>query len=87
MGRRLERHLDLDLIARMEASGRPEKPRRMAKVRAIRHGDTYRGARRNAAGRSFEPLTVNQIEWRTLCPRIIPLNRSAKWTSPPGDYR
>lgn len=88
MGRRLERHLDLDLIARMEAGGKPQKRTPLTKVRAIRHTDSYRGARRNAAGRhEFKPLTEFIIKARTLCPRIISLNRSAKWMSLPADYR
>lgn len=46
--RTLARKLDLDLIARIEASGAPEKPRKISRNKKPRKADTYRGARRNA---------------------------------------
>jgi hypothetical protein len=50
--RTLLRKLDLDLIARIEASGRPEKPKKITRKKKPREADTYRGARRNALRRS-----------------------------------
>lgn len=76
--RRLMRALDPDLIARIEASGKPAKPKKTP-VRAIRHADTYRGARRLFQGKSFTPATAEIIKWRTSCPRQIGLNRSHHW--------
>jgi hypothetical protein len=46
--RTLLRKLDLDLIDRLEASGTPEKPKKITRTKKPRLADTYRGARRNA---------------------------------------
>jgi hypothetical protein len=46
--RTLLRKLDLDLIDRLEASGRPEKSKKITRNKKPRLADTYRGARRNA---------------------------------------
>lgn len=44
----LERHLDADLIARIESSGPIKKPARKPPKNKPRHASTYRGAIRNA---------------------------------------
>jgi hypothetical protein len=48
VSRTLLRKLDIDLIDRLEASGTPEKPKRIARKKKPRMAETYRGARRNA---------------------------------------
>jgi hypothetical protein len=45
---RLERHLDLDLIARLR-SGVKHEPKGLRQQKPPRRAETYRGARRNAA--------------------------------------
>ena len=49
MGRRLERHVDWDLVERIEANGPIVKPRKFKTVKVPRPADSYRGAKRNAA--------------------------------------
>lgn len=49
MGRRLERHVDWDLVERIEANGPIVKPRKFKTVKTPRPADSYRGAKRNAA--------------------------------------
>lgn len=49
MGRRFHRHLDEDLIAKMEGGWRPkDSVQPLKKQKPPRHASTYRGARRNA---------------------------------------
>jgi hypothetical protein len=43
----LTRKLDLDLIARIEASGPPKKVAKVTRTKPPRDASTYRGARRN----------------------------------------
>ena len=77
--RTLARHLDHDLIARIEASGRPEQPKRAARKKTPRLGWTYRGARRNEArktGAVMRRAGPEPIE--TMLPMPL-LNRSDKW--------
>jgi hypothetical protein len=45
--RTLARRLDLDLIARIEASGPPKKVTKVKTTKEPREAATYRGARRN----------------------------------------
>ncbi|MBO4228048.1 hypothetical protein [Bradyrhizobium neotropicale] len=75
--RTLDRSLDADLIARIEASGRPMKPARTVKVRATRHANTYRGARRNASRGGVWKGAPRLMAWDW--PPAIRLNRSRKW--------
>ena len=60
MGRRFERHLDLDLIAKIEAGQDPrQEPKGLKKVKEPRPAASYRAARRNTILRR-ERLTWNQ---------------------------
>jgi len=77
--RTLLRKLDSDLIARIEASGRPEKPKKRPLLRKPRNGESYRGARRNATratGAVMLRLGPEPIE--SIAPAAY-LNRSDKW--------
>lgn len=55
-GNALQRHLDTDLIERLEASGRPEPRKRAVSRRTPRPAGSYRGARRNEARISKKPM-------------------------------
>ena len=47
---RLERKLDIDLIAKIENGWKPHSnPEPVKRLKPIRTADSYRGARRNAA--------------------------------------
>jgi hypothetical protein len=75
---RLERHLDLDLIARVEAGIRHE-PKPIKKVKPPRPASDYRGARRNAQrGFTWQPK-VRATAPRFSPPSVVRLNRSTKW--------
>ncbi len=78
--RTLLRKLDHDLIARIEASGRPEKPRRSTKKKAPRAADSYRGARRNDDRVKGWPSATFAKSRPLAHPIFIPLNRSDKWS-------
>lgn len=53
MGRRLDRHLDTDLIERMELGWKPsKKTRTKRRTKTARSGASYRASRRNAALRA-----------------------------------
>ena len=74
---RLERHLDQDLIDRMEAGWTPTSVKKVPKKpKPPRPAATYRGARRNAARgstwRGYQP------DGRFYRPPIR-MNRSKKW--------
>lgn len=70
---RLERKLDLDLIARMEAGGRPKQQTKTRKNKP-RKAETYRAARRNAMrGSVWKGIDPTHIQTH-----VITLNRSRK---------
>ena len=86
---RLERHLDVDLIERMEAGWAPPSKEARAdeaerrKVNAPRLGKTYRPTRRNWALRDLKTV------WKGARPKGPPyhppvrMNRSRKWDGVP----
>jgi hypothetical protein len=79
--RTLLRKLDLDLIARIEASGRPDKPTQSLKTHAPRPGWTYRGARRNAVRETKAVMLRRGAEVKDRSySGSIELNRSPKWS-------
>lgn len=58
---RLERHLDIDLIAKIENGWKPQhevKP--MTRQKEPRRADTYRSARRNAPKSAGQPSVWNK---------------------------
>jgi hypothetical protein len=49
MGRRLERHIDAELVARIQDGWRPkDRTEPLKRAKTPRSADTYRAARRNA---------------------------------------
>jgi hypothetical protein len=78
---RLERHLDLDLIARMEA-GNVFEPKPVKRQKPPRKADSYRGARRNEALRgAVRGVWSASIKTPTGATYHAPvrLNRSSNW--------
>ena len=72
---RLERHLDLDLIARL-AAGNKHAPKPVKRVKEPRPADDYRCARRNAArGYVWKGVVPDGAIYRGP----VRLNRSSKW--------
>lgn len=80
MGRRFHRHLDLDLIALIEAGAKRPPRVRARKPKHPRKAGTYRGARRNRAIHGDGPGV-----WRGIKPNgavyraPVRANRSRKW--------
>lgn len=61
MGRRLERHLDQDLIGRMARGWKPHSEAMPIKrQKPPRHASTYRAARRNEALHSRNAERISQ---------------------------
>lgn len=90
MGRRLERHLDTDLIDRMEAGWTPtQRTKPLKKQREPRAAETYRGARRNEVLRGEIKGTWRGVEAKYLPPPPVRMNRSRKWggVAPAKPYR
>ena len=77
--RTLLRKLDLDLIARMEASGRIEKKKRPPLKRKPRSAESYRGARRNATRETKAVMLRLGEEVQELIAPAASLNRSDRW--------
>lgn len=76
--RTLLRKLDLDLIARIEASGRPEQPKKQTSKKTPRPFFTYRQNGRGHAT-SFDPWArAVKVKVRSFT-GAISLNRSRKW--------
>lgn len=72
--------LNLDLMARMEASGRIEKTKRPPLKRKPRNGESYRGARRNATrATGTVMLRLGEDAQESIAPSAE-LNRSQKWS-------
>jgi hypothetical protein len=85
MGRRFARHLDTDLIARIENGWKPkDRTEPMKRVRVPKAADEYRGARRNNLLR-----TKPRSTWRGIEPTgekhhpPVRHNRSRKWDGVP----
>ena len=77
--RTLSRRLDIDLIARIEASGRIEKPKRTPRKRKPRNAASYREARRDEARKtSAVMLRLGDDPIESIAPPAL-LNRSDKW--------
>ena len=76
---KLERKLDEDLIARMEASGTIQRTKPAKKKDLTpREGSSYRAARRNAAkGTVWRAIHLSRI--KVQHPPPVRLNRSRKW--------
>lgn len=77
--RTLLRKLDLDLIARIEASGKPEKPKNAARRKQPRPYFTYRQNYRGTAS-SVDPWAAPKHVFKDGRNRsAITLNRSDRW--------
>lgn len=82
--RTLLRKLDLDLIARMEASGRIEKKQKAKRGKPPRQASKYRGARRNAQRGQVWRNSFSDQQRQDVCHDgsfggAIKLNRSRRW--------
>jgi hypothetical protein len=71
---RLERHLDLDLIARVQA-GIKVRPEPLKRVIAPKPGDDYRAARRNDA---------RGLVWQGVRARYVPVFSRSRTYKPNG---
>lgn len=82
--RTLLRKLDLDLIARMEASGRIERKQKAKRGKPPRDASKYRDARRNAQRgqvwrNSFSASTIETVCLNGSFRGAVGLNRSSRW--------
>lgn len=77
--RTLLRKLDLDLIARIEASGRPVKPKKAVRKKSPRIGSSYRHAKRNIDRAKGWPEATFAKQRDLARPMWIHLNRSYRW--------
>ncbi len=84
MGRRFARHLDTDLIARIENGWKPkDRTEPMKRVRVPKNADEYRGARRNHVLREKPRSTwPSSATGKSHHPPVRP-NRSRKWDGVP----